>query len=195
VSKSDSLSLVILHQAFLYVWLCAHTAHAESWQTSQAWMVMAFPNAGYRKAHLPIFAPTQIMVEFRIWGVANPWCIHTVVQPAVDDWLQYFEGLDLRGHPHFWEHLQLAPRGTEAYHHPSMSLREPHTTQVYNCFKPQNRRASAQISDKLRFWSRICGECHEASPPIKPHAPLTFPLLEQLPATTNVSCNTLCERT
>ena len=43
--RSDSLSLVNLHQAFLYVWLCAHTAHAESWQTSQAWMVMAFPNA------------------------------------------------------------------------------------------------------------------------------------------------------
>ena len=54
------------------------------------------PKCSYRKAHLPIFAPTQIMVEFRIWGVANPWCIHTVVQPAVDDWLQYFEGLDLR---------------------------------------------------------------------------------------------------
>ena len=54
------------------------------------------PKCSYRKAHLPIFAPTQIMVEFRIWGVANPWCIHTVVPPAVDDWLQYFEGLDLR---------------------------------------------------------------------------------------------------
>jgi hypothetical protein len=193
VSKSDSLSLVILHQAFLYVWLCAHTAHAESWQTSQAWMVMAFPNAGIARHICQSLRQRKSWLNSGSGGWPTPGVF--IVQPAVDDWLQYFEGLDLRGHPHFWEHLQLAPRGTEAYHHPSMSLREPHTTQVYNCFKPQNRRASAQISDKLRFWSRICGECHEASPPIKPHAPLTFPLLEQLPATTNVSCNTLCERT
>jgi len=154
------------------------------------------PKCSYRKAHLPIFAPTQIMVEFRIWGVANPWCIQwSWCSPLLTTGSSISRVSIYGGHPHFWEHLRLAPRGTEAYHHPSMSLREPHTTQVYNCFKPQNRRASAQISDKLRFWSRICGECHEASPPIKPHAPLTFPLLEQLPATTNVSCNTLCERT
>ena len=157
VSKSDSLSLVILHQAFLYVWLCAHTAHAESWQTSQAWMVMvmAFPNAVIAR-HI-----CQSLRQRKSWlnsGSGCPTPGAFMVQPAVDDWLQYFECLDLRRASPFLGPPAACPRATEAYHHPSMSLREPHTTQVYNCtscFKPQNRSASAQRSDKSRFKSRF----------------------------------------
>jgi hypothetical protein len=134
------------------------------------------PKCSYRKAHLPIFAPTQILVEFRAW-VCQPLVSSTLhrCSPPLTTGSKYFEGVDrLEGIPIFGTTCSVAPRATEAYHHPSMSLRESNTTQVYNCFKPQNRCASAQRSDKSRFWSRFFGECHEASPSIKPCTPPDF---------------------
>jgi hypothetical protein len=94
VSKSDSLSLVILHQAFLYVWLSAHIAHAESGQTSQAWVVMAFPNAVIARHICQSLRQRKSWLNSGSGGWPTPGVF--MVQPAVDDWLQYFEGLDLR---------------------------------------------------------------------------------------------------
>lgn len=158
VLKSDSLSLEILHQAFLYVRLAAHslTQHMQNdGGTSQAGVVMAFPKAVIAR-HI-----CQSLRQRKSWlnsGSGCPTPGAFMVQPAVDDWLQYFECLDLRRASPFLGPPAACPRATEAYHHTSMSLREPHTTQVYNCtscFKPQNRSASAQRSDKSRFKSRF----------------------------------------
>jgi hypothetical protein len=146
VSKSDSLSLVILHQAFLYVWLSAHIAHAESGQTSQAWVVMAFPNAVIARHICQSLRQRKSWLNSGSGGWPTPGVF--MVQPAVDDWLQYFEGLDLRRASTLLGTSAACPSTNRGLSLTSMSLRELHTTQVYNCFKPQNRRASAQISDK-----------------------------------------------
>lgn len=115
------------------------------------------------------------------------WCSPPLTAGSIISSVSIYEG-----HPHFWDHLQLALEQPRPITTPLCHCESPIQLKFTTAPAASNHRTGAQVpKDQTSHASRVDSSVAAYQTPCAS----VFPLLEQLPATINVSCNRLCERT